>query len=390
MRKKHNIIVVIDCLDMTNGVSITTMELVRHWKNYDPDSRITFYGSGDDPREDRGSGNVMVKYVRGRLRLPLAGYEDQYISFPLKQLHTQLKQGKYDLIHVMTPGPMAIYALFYARKHKIPLIISHHTTVETFSSYGPGFLKHVYAFFVRNAYRYFYPKGNAVICHSQAAAREALQLSRSSVVYAPMGVDIPIEDPKELVLEKVAARERVNERWDLNPEKPLLLGVGRVAKEKSVHEVAEAGKGIDANIVYVGGGPDLDFIKKQPHIKTTGFLHGQDLTDMYLAADLLINASRTETCGKVFLESLALGTPIMVSSTGQHNSHLCPDSPAIIRHDSVEDFHEKINRFLNTDTRAFHGEALKAVSHHSWQKIRKHHFDPYAKLLKIQRPRDEK
>ena len=110
---------------------------------------------------------------------------------------------------------------------------------------------------------------------------------------------------------------------------PIILFVGRVSKEKDVDLVSEAVASIGETLVLVGDGPLRSELRDKPHIRSTGLLYREDLDRAFLAADILASASTTDTLGRVFLESLAHGTPILVPDRGQHLSALPEQPPAV-------------------------------------------------------------
>ena len=102
------------------------------------------------------------------------------------------------------------------------------------------------------------------------------------------------------------------------PEKPLLLYVGRLGAEKNIQmikSVLEARP--DARLAIVGGGPaeaDLRKTFEGMPVVFTGLMRGEALSRAYAAADVFVMPSESETLGFVVLEAMASCVPT-VSAT---------------------------------------------------------------------------
>src|SRR5205085_6440664 len=94
------------------------------------------------------------------------------------------------------------------------------------------------------------------------------------------------------------ARDAARARWDIPPGCPLLLYVGRLAKEKSVELVLEAFDLIapdfpTARLLIVGSGPHADAchetaanLPSAERIVFAGAVPREELDPVYAAADL--------------------------------------------------------------------------------------------------------
>jgi glycosyltransferase involved in cell wall biosynthesis len=106
-------------------------------------------------------------------------------------------------------------------------------------------------------------------------------------------------------------------------DKFVVLFVGRLVEEKGVLVLLEAAKGWDENITLaiIGTGPLEAEVKHYSstikHITYLGKVDNSELPLYYSAADLLIVPSTSEEgFGRVILESLACGTPVVGSNRG--------------------------------------------------------------------------
>ena len=99
-------------------------------------------------------------------------------------------------------------------------------------------------------------------------------------------------------------------RTDIEGNRPVLLNVGRVSKEKGLDDFCEL-RYPGATKIIVGDGPYLAELKhRYPDIIFAGARKGTDLARYYAQADVFVFPSRSDTFGVVIIESLASGTPI--------------------------------------------------------------------------------
>jgi glycosyltransferase involved in cell wall biosynthesis len=114
-----------------------------------------------------------------------------------------------------------------------------------------------------------------------------------------------------------AARQRLSGG---EPERPLLLYVGRLAAEKQV----ELLRGLvetapEVRLALVGDGPHRPALERHfagtPTL-FTGPLYGAELAAAYASADLFVFPSATETFGLVLLEAMASGLPVVAAAAG--------------------------------------------------------------------------
>lgn len=123
--------------------------------------------------------------------------------------------------------------------------------------------------------------------------------------------------------QSVSAKEsRV--RFHIKSDQKVVLFVGKLLDRKRPLDLIEAlhtilGKGTDVCAVFVGDGPlrsELEMKAKEYGVNAIflGFLNQTEIPDAYAMADVLVLPSNgSETWGLVVNESLACGTPVVVS-----------------------------------------------------------------------------
>ena len=101
-------------------------------------------------------------------------------------------------------------------------------------------------------------------------------------------------------------------------EKPYIVFVGRLSKEKGVKLLSDTAKLLpEYSFVVAGNGPDDECLKGISNVELKGFVSGQALTDLMANAKLLIAPSVCyENCPLSILESHSLGVPVVTMNSG--------------------------------------------------------------------------
>lgn len=372
-----------DALGMTNGISVTYRELFAHWHHRSQPCELYILGSGFSAESvDKENGRLVV--LPCRATLPRSIYPEVPVGIPARAISRLFKEKRINVIHSASPGPLGLYGLMYAKAKRVPLITSHHTRWTRFGPYllPPAILRPA-NLIVPFLMRRLYGGSEVTVAHSPAAAAEATEVGAKQTHYAPMGVTLPTSSASELRQLRRRARRELQEMLGLREDAPIILFVGRVSNEKDVGLVSEAVARIQETLVLVGDGPLRSTLKDEPHIRSTGLLNGEDLDRAFLAADIMASASTTETLGRVFLEALAHGTPILVPDRGQHLSALPAQPPAVWTYEwsptdatnlatALRSTLASLDRGPNAET-----GALDLASTRDWKCVIDSHLEPY-------------
>lgn len=112
------------------------------------------------------------------------------------------------------------------------------------------------------------------------------------------------------------------------PEERIVFNVGRMVYEKGADLLVEAAPQVlrqapDAKFVIGGRGPLFPSLSQRINdlglhdkVMLTGFLTDEERDQLYAVADVCVFPSRYEPFGIVALESMAAGTPVVVSNVG--------------------------------------------------------------------------
>ncbi|RZB52793.1 Sulfoquinovosyl transferase SQD2 isoform B [Glycine soja] len=104
------------------------------------------------------------------------------------------------------------------------------------------------------------------------------------------------------------------------PDKPLIIHVGRLGVEKSLDFLKRLMDRLpDARIAFVGDGPYREELEKMfegmPAV-FTGMLGGEELSQAYASGDVFVMPSESETLGFVVLEAMSSGIPVVAARAG--------------------------------------------------------------------------
>ena len=178
----------------------------------------------------------------------------------------------------------------YCRKRGLPFTTSFHTRFpEYVSARSP-----IPESWVWRALRWFHRPSQAVMAATPALATELRMRGFRNVVLWSRGVDTSLFHPRDV---------------DLCLPTPVFLSVGRVAVEKNLEAFLDLD--LPGTKLVVGDGPARAALeRKYPDAVFLGARHGEELAEIYAAADIFVFPSKTDTFGLVLLEALASGLPV--------------------------------------------------------------------------------
>jgi glycosyltransferase involved in cell wall biosynthesis len=221
-----------------------------------------------------------------------------------------LAEGRYDLVHLCSPGPAGVAASLIARTMELPLVGSYHTELGAYTGLRSGDRRLRAG--MDATLTAFYGQCSVVLSPSDPADESLRALGVTSPRSArwDRGVDTERFDP---ALREPPAR----------PGELIVLYAGRLTKEKGADLLADAFLRANARdprlrLVLAGGGPEEQALQERLGERATflGWLKGDALPRAYASADIFLFASRTDTFGQVILEAQASGLPVVAVAEG--------------------------------------------------------------------------
>jgi glycosyltransferase involved in cell wall biosynthesis len=349
-------------LPHVDGVSRTLAQLFGFLERQGVDFRV--FSPFTPPPEISWSGRVRgVPYIR----VPV--YKDYRMTVPIgHRISERLDAYGPDLIHVVSPTPIAVRAEKYGQRHGIPVVASFHTHfVSYFQYYGIGGLEGFGWWLMRK----FYARCRVVYAPSQGIIRELAAHGITNTEPWSRGIDLGRFSPRWRDPE---LRAQVG----ADDDTPILLLVSRLVKEKDLADLVAAERilrerGTRHRLVLVGDGPMRPELEQAlPDAFFAGHQTGEALARWYASGDVFVFPSTTETFGNVILEAHASGLPAVVVDRGGPPDLVEPGVTGLVaRANDPADFAAKAEALLaDREARRRMGcRAREAAAAHDWDAI---------------------
>lgn len=243
--------------------------------------------------------------------MPFAPYPGLNVSLPDPRIAWELLRFAPDVVHVVGPACLGLWATAAARGLGLPIVASYHTD---FPRYLPGYGLDWAEPVVWPILRLVHNAAHVNLCPSRFTQKELIDHGIENVGLWRGGVDTERFHPGKRSLEM---RVRMTGG---RPDGPVVLYAGRVSPEKKLDRLQEVLDAVpEARLCIVGDGPARDALAAgfDPRRTVfTGFLRGEDLAAAFASADLFVMPSTTETLGFVVLEAMSSGTPVIAAAAG--------------------------------------------------------------------------
>jgi phosphatidylinositol alpha 1,6-mannosyltransferase len=318
-----------------------------------------------------------VRRVRS-VRFPL--YPDYRVSLPFsRRVRRELDSFQPDLIHVVSPTPMAVWAQRLAKRRGIPVVSSFHTDfVSYFRHYRMGGLEPL----GWRGLRWFYNRCAATFAPAESVVRALGEQGIRGAESWSRGIDARRFSPD-------LRDEALRASWGAAPEVPVLLFVGRLVREKDLLEFEAITRRLrerelEFRLVLVGDGPLLEELERAlPEARFAGHRDGDDLARHFASADLFLFPSTTETFGNVVVEAAASGVPAVVAGRGGPPDLIVPGETGLIaRANDPTDFAGSVAGLLgNRERLSAMGRSARSLAvERDWERINLRLIERYREL----------
>lgn len=228
--------------------------------------------------------------------LPMPSYPEIRLALvPPGEVERRLDSVRPDAIHIATEGPLGHAMRRVCIKRGLPFTTSFHTRFPDYLAERLPVPERWTSDLTWAWLRRFHAPGAAVLAATPTLKEELVARGFHDVKLWSRGVDARLFRPREGA--------------DLDLPRPIFLAVGRVAVEKNLE--AFLSLKLPGTKVVVGEGPARAALAKRfPETVFLGARQGEDLAQVYAAADVFVFPSLTDTFGLVLLEALASGLPV--------------------------------------------------------------------------------
>ena len=183
------------------------------------------------------------------------------------------------------------------------------------------------------------------------------------------GIDLSIFKPRASMF---------RQKYHCN-EKKILLGVSfDWGKRKGLDVFIELAKRLPDSyqIVLVGTDEAIDQQLPDEIITIHNTQNQQELSEIYSAADLLINPTREDTYPTINMEALACGTPVLTFSTGGSPESIDDSCGAVVTCDDIDSLEKEVLRICEEMPFSVCNCVEKAKEFHMY-----HRFEEYVRLF---------
>ncbi|KAL9374306.1 hypothetical protein Peur_033926 [Populus x canadensis] len=251
----------------------------------------------------------------GSRSFPFPWYQKVPLSLALSpRIISEVARFKPDIIHASSPGIMVFGALAIAKLLSVPIVMSYHTHVPV---YIP---RYTFSWLVKPMWmiiKFLHRAADLTLVPSAAIGRdlEAARVTAANKIRVwNKGVDSESFHPR---FRSHEMRMRLSNG---EPEKPLIVHVGRLGVEKSLDFLKRVMDRLPgARIAIIGDGPYREELEKMftgmPAV-FTGMLGGEELSQAYASGDVFVMPSESETLGLVVLEAMSSGIPVVGARAG--------------------------------------------------------------------------
>ncbi|MBQ3031359.1 MAG: glycosyltransferase family 4 protein [Anaerotignum sp.] len=309
--------------------------------------------------------SIPVRFVRD--------YRAGYVFSPF--LAKKIIDLNLDIIHTQTEFCLGALGRFISTTQGIPLIHTYHTMYEDYVHYIGG--GHIIS---KEMARDF----SGIYCNSATAViaptRKTEQLLKSYGVTKPISVIPTGINTSNFRKDKFSPEEILELRATLGLEAdtPVIISIGRIAKEKSIDVVIAAlpkliEKLPDLKMVIVGEGNEIENLGKfaesigvGDHVMFTGGKPWDEIGKYYQLGNVFCSASVSETQGLTFAEAMAAGVPV-VAKKDECIENIITDNATGMLFESDEElpdllYHVLTDKHLSARLSRASVEAMEALS----------------------------
>lgn len=319
--------------------------------------------------------------VEGIKTTPLPFYRYKKFSLPTRKVKALLKKHNPDIVHVANPALMGATGVYYAKKLGYPLLASYHTHIAKYLDYYKIYrpMKPILWSYIRKLHNY----ADLNLCTSEAVKNELADKNFHNVHVLQRGVNIEKRHPDYY------DDQMRNHLTNGNPDKKLLVFVGRLAIEKEIHKIKPLlHTREDIALAIIGDGParkELMDTFEGTNTVFTGFIHGKELSSAFASGDAFIFPSITETLGLVILEAMASGLPVIGAKSGPTMEQLEDGKTGLLfENENVTSMINAVEKLEDNELlQQMKVNARKEAEKFSWEKSSHQLLEYYRKTVEL-------
>lgn len=263
----------------------------------------------------------------------------------------RLQQLDLDVVHTHSPFLLGRTGARLARQRGLPLVFTHHTLYDEYVHYAPWISPRL----TRQAVRW-YTTAYANRCDCVVVPSRAIA-ARLRAQGVTSRLEVLSTSPIDPQLFGALNPGWVRAEFGIPPDRPLVVTVSRLGKEKSVDLVLQSFARIvhdlPATLLVVGGGPEEGALRELAiqlgigaHTVFTGLQPHREALECIAAADVFAFASQTETQGLAVIEAMAAGVPVVAVDAGGVSDTIREGETGFLVPPAAEAVAERVIRLL--------------------------------------------
>ncbi|MCT6823130.1 MAG: glycosyltransferase family 4 protein [Apilactobacillus sp.] len=328
-----------------SGVATSIKTLKDQLEN---DGHQVYIFTTTDPHVDK---SACEKNIFRFSSIPFISFTDRRIAVRgMIQAYQIAKKLNLDIIHTQTEFSMGIIGKVVAKFLRIPCVHTYHTMYEDYLHYvAKG--KILRPIHVKDATLAFCHNMSGVVAPSTKVLDTLVRYGvKSPIRIIPTGINIG----------KFNTDSDFDLRTNLgvSADAKILLSVSRLAYEKNIKELINSMPAIltgqpNTHLVIVGDGPAKDDLKQQTNdmklndnVHFVGEINNDEVYKYYHSADIFVSTSNSESQGLTYIEAMAAGVKVVVSSS-PYTEELLSNKSLGMTFGTLEGYIEKVLEYLN-------------------------------------------
>ncbi|MCF6514833.1 glycosyltransferase [Lactobacillus sp. S2-2] len=283
--------------------------------------------------------------------IPFVSFSERRIAVRgLFQAYQIAKRLKIDIVHTQTEFSMGFIGKFVSKYLKVPCIHTYHTMYEDYLHYVANgrILKPIH---VKEGTLAFCHNINGIVAPSNRVLDKLTEYGvKSPIRIIPTGINVEHYQDNQI--------KNMKEQLNISSETKVLLSVSRLAYEKNIDKLIDLFPKILNNnknivLVIVGNGPAKDDLVNQVNdlgiennVIFTGEIDNSKVNSYYQMADIFVSTSNSESQGLTYIEAMASGIKVVVSSSPYTNELLSDKSLGSV-FDRDQEFIEIVSEYLS-------------------------------------------
>ncbi len=196
-----------------------------------------------------------------------------------------------------------------AYEAKLPFVVTGHGTIPIIERFFK--IKRVYDVCI-GRWQLNHAAGFIAVSESEMVRLKEFGVPESKIRIIPNGVPAI----------KATHPGKFREKWNISPEKKLILFLGRITEQKGLQYVVRAFAYLRSEAVLAIAGNDMGYesqireiireLNLEEKIIRTGMLNDEEKASAFTDADVTVYPAHDEAFGLVAAESILCGTPVIV------------------------------------------------------------------------------